>query len=179
MLPETLFVTAAHQYPTGGVLPADRRTALLSWAKRRPGVVIEDDYDAEYRYDRDPVGALQGLAPDRVVYAGSASKILAPGLRLGWFLVPTVYADAVAAAKRAADSGSPAIDQLAFADFLARGEGLGPEEAFDAVQEAFHTFLTLPSARTLVDARDDSRNLLVAVTRNLARNRRQIGRAHV
>lgn len=57
---------------------------------------------------------------------------------------------------------------------VARGEGLGPEEAFDAVQEAFHTFLTLPSARTLVDARDDSRNLLVAVTRNLARNRRRL-----
>jgi len=119
---DAVVVTAAHQYPTGGVLPAERRTALLSWAKRRPGIVIEDDYDAEYRYDREPVGALQGLAPDRVVYAGSASKILAPGLRLGWFLVPTVYADAVAAAKRAADSGSPAIDQLAFADFLARGE---------------------------------------------------------
>ena len=119
---DAVVVTAAHQYPTGGVLPAERRTALLSWAERRPGIVIEDDYDAEYRYDRDPVGALQGLAADRVVYAGSASKILAPGLRLGWFLVPTVYADAVAAAKRAADSGSPAIDQLAFADFLARGE---------------------------------------------------------
>ena len=119
---DAVVVTAAHQYPTGGVLPAERRTALLAWAKRHPGVVIEDDYDAEYRYDRDPVGALQGLAPDRVVYAGSASKILAPGLRLGWFLVPTVHADAVAAAKRAADSGSPAIDQLAFADFLARGE---------------------------------------------------------
>jgi GntR family transcriptional regulator/MocR family aminotransferase len=119
---DAVVVTAAHQYPTGGVLPADRRTALLSWAERRPGIVIEDDYDAEYRYDRDPVGALQGLAPGRVVYGGSASKILAPGLRLGWFLVPTVYADAVAAAKRAADSGSPAIDQLAFADFLVRGE---------------------------------------------------------
>jgi GntR family transcriptional regulator/MocR family aminotransferase len=76
---DAVVVTAAHQYPTGGVLPAERRTALLSWAKRRPGIVIEDDYDAEYRYDRDPVGALQGLAPDRVVYAGSASKILAPG----------------------------------------------------------------------------------------------------
>jgi GntR family transcriptional regulator / MocR family aminotransferase len=119
---DAVVVTAAHQYPTGGVLPAERRTALLSWAERRRGIVIEDDYDAEYRYDRDPVGALQGLAPDRVVYAGSASKILAPGLRLGWFLVPTAYADAVAGAKRAADSGSPAIDQLAFADFLARGE---------------------------------------------------------
>jgi GntR family transcriptional regulator / MocR family aminotransferase len=115
-------LTPSHQWPTGGVLSAEARAQVIRWARARQAVVIEDDYDAEYRYDRDPVGALQGLAPDRVVYAGSASKILAPGLRLGWFLVPTVYADAVAAAKRAADSGSPAIDQLAFADFLARGE---------------------------------------------------------
>jgi GntR family transcriptional regulator/MocR family aminotransferase len=119
---DAVVVTAAHQYPTGGVLSAERRTALLSWAERRRAIVVEDDYDAEYRYDRDPVGALQGLAPDRVVYAGSASKILAPGLRLGWFVVPPRHAPSVAAAKRAADLGSPAIDQLAFADFLARGE---------------------------------------------------------
>ena len=86
------------------------------------GLVIEDDYDAEFRYDREPIGAMQGLSPDRVVYAGSASKILAPGLRLGWIVVPAELADEVAAAKKAADLGSPAIDQLAFADFLAHGE---------------------------------------------------------
>jgi len=119
---DAVVVTAAHQYPTGGVLPPDRRAALLAWAERRRAIIVEDDYDAEYRYDRDPVGALQGLSPDRVVYAGSASKILAPGLRLGWFVVPTLHAAAVGAAKRAADLGSPAIDQLAFADYLARGE---------------------------------------------------------
>jgi GntR family transcriptional regulator/MocR family aminotransferase len=119
---DAVVVTAAHQYPTGGVLTPERRTALLSWAERRGAVIVEDDYDAEFRYDRDPIGALQGLSPDRVVYAGSASKILAPGLRLGWFVVPTAFSDAVAGAKRAADLGSPAIDQLAFADFLARGE---------------------------------------------------------
>jgi GntR family transcriptional regulator / MocR family aminotransferase len=119
---DAVVVTAAHQYPTGGVLPPDRRAALLAWAERRPGIVIEDDYDAEYRYDREPIGAMQGLSPNRVVYAGSASKILAPGLRLGWFVVPPAYADAVADAKRMADLGSPAIDQLAFADFLVRGD---------------------------------------------------------
>ena len=75
-------VSPAHQYPTGSVLAADRRRALLAWAERRSGFVVEDDYDAEYRYDRAPVGALQGLAPARVVYTGSASKILAPALRL-------------------------------------------------------------------------------------------------
>jgi GntR family transcriptional regulator/MocR family aminotransferase len=119
---DAVVVTAAHQYPTGGVLPPDRRAALLAWAERRGGVIVEDDYDAEFRYDREPIGALQGLSPDRVVYAGSASKILAPGLRLGWFVVPTAMAGAVALAKRTADLGSPAIDQLAFADFLAHGE---------------------------------------------------------
>jgi GntR family transcriptional regulator/MocR family aminotransferase len=115
-------LTAAHQYPTGGVLPPARRAALMAWAERRDGLVIEDDYDAEFRYDREPIGAMQGLSPDRVVYAGSASKILAPGLRLGWIVVPAELADRVAAAKKAADLGSPAIDQLAFADFLAHGE---------------------------------------------------------
>jgi len=119
---DAVVVTAAHQFPTGGVLPPDRRAALVAWAGRRGGLIIEDDYDAEFRYDREPVGAIQGLSPDRVVYAGSASKILAPGLRLGWFVVPTAYVDAVTQAKRMADSGSPALDQLAFADFLARGE---------------------------------------------------------
>ncbi len=86
------------------------------------GLIVEDDYDAEFRYDREPIGAIQGLSPDRVVYAGSASKILAPGLRLGWFIVPAALADRVTLAKWTADLGSPAIDQLAFADFLARGE---------------------------------------------------------
>jgi len=119
---DAVVVTAAHQYPTGGVLPPERRAALLAWAERGGGVIVEDDYDAEFRYDREPIGSLQGLSPDRVVYAGSASKILAPGLRLGWFVVPTAMADAVALAKKSADLGSPAIDQLAFADFLTHGE---------------------------------------------------------
>ena len=119
---DAVVVTAAHQYPTGGVLPAERRSALIAWAERRGGTIIEDDYDAEFRYDRDPIGAIQGLSPERVVYAGSASKILAPGLRLGWFIVPAALADRVTHAKWTADLGSPAIDQLAFADFLARGE---------------------------------------------------------
>jgi GntR family transcriptional regulator/MocR family aminotransferase len=115
-------VTAAHQYPTGAVLPPDRRAALVAWAVRRDALVIEDDYDAEFRFDREPIGAIQGLDPARVVYAGSASKILAPGLRLGWLALPTRLVDAVGRLKRAADQGSPAIDQLAFADILEHGE---------------------------------------------------------
>jgi GntR family transcriptional regulator/MocR family aminotransferase len=119
---DALVLTPSHQWPTGGVLAAESRTAVLRWASERGALVIEDDYDAEYRYDRAPIGAIQGLAPDRVVYAGTASKTLAPGLRLGWLVVPRHLVDAVAEAKMAADRGSPVIDQLAFADFLSRGE---------------------------------------------------------
>ncbi|MBX3032202.1 MAG: PLP-dependent aminotransferase family protein [Chloroflexi bacterium] len=115
-------VTPAHQYPTGAVLTAERRAALVAWATATGGLIIEDDYDAEFRYDREPIGSLQGLVPDHVVYAGSASKILAPGLRLGWLIAPTRIAPTLAAAKKRADQGSSALDQLAFADFLDRGE---------------------------------------------------------
>jgi len=119
---DATLVTAAHQFPVGGALPAAARSALIEWATRHDAVIIEDDYDAEYRYDRAPVGAMQGVAPDRVIYAGSASKTLAPGLRLGWVLAPERFVDALAEAKLVADRGSPVLDQLAFADFLARGE---------------------------------------------------------
>ena len=119
---DAIVLTPSHQWPTGGVLSAESRSAVLRWASRRGAVIIEDDYDAEYRYDRAPIGCIQGLAPEHVVYAGSASKTLAPGLRLGWLVVPRHLVDAVADAKIAADRGSPALDQLVFADFLARGE---------------------------------------------------------
>jgi GntR family transcriptional regulator / MocR family aminotransferase len=126
MLAETgadaVVVTPSHQWPAGSVLSAGKRAAVLRWAAEHGAVVIEDDYDAEYRYDRMPVGALQGLAPDRVVYAGSASKTLAPGLRLGWFVMPEHLAEPMAAAKIAADRGSPALEQLALADLIIRGE---------------------------------------------------------
>jgi GntR family transcriptional regulator/MocR family aminotransferase len=117
-----VFVTPAHQFPTGAVLAPERRAALLEWAAARGALVVEDDYDAEYRYDREPIGALQGLAPERVVHAGSASKTLAPALRLGWVALPADLVAEVAAVKREEDLGSPALDQLAFADFLERGE---------------------------------------------------------
>jgi len=112
-------VTPAHQFPTGVVLAPERRAALVAWARRRGAVVVEDDYDAEYRYDREPVGALQGLAPDVVVYAGSASKTLAPALRLGWLVVPADLAGPVAAT---AARGTPVLEQLALARLIERGE---------------------------------------------------------
>jgi GntR family transcriptional regulator/MocR family aminotransferase len=119
---DAVMVTPAHQFPLGVVLAPDRRAALLDWAARTGAVVLEDDYDAEYRYDRQPVGAVQGLAPDLVAYAGSISKTLAPGLRLGWLVVPERLLDAVTAAKASDDLGTPVVEQLALADFLERGE---------------------------------------------------------
>ena len=119
---DAVVLTPSHQWPVGSVLSAANRAAVLRWAAERGAIVIEDDYDAEYRYDRTPVGALQGLAPDRVVYAGSASKSLAPGMRLGWFVLPEHLAEPMAAAKIAADRGSPVLEQLALADLITRGE---------------------------------------------------------
>jgi GntR family transcriptional regulator / MocR family aminotransferase len=119
---DAVLVTPAHQFPTGTVLAAERRGALVAWAQRNDAVIVEDDYDAEYRYDREPIGAVQGLAPDRVVYAGSASKTLAPALRLGWLVLPAWLTDAVAEQKALDDLASPALEQLAFADLLDRGE---------------------------------------------------------
>jgi GntR family transcriptional regulator/MocR family aminotransferase len=116
----TMLATPAHQSPTGVVLSPARRTALVQWA-RAGHVVIEDDYDAEYRYDRAPVGALQGIAPDRVVYVGSTSKTLAPGLRIGWMVLPAHLVGPVALSKGLADTGSSVMDQIAFAKLLTTG----------------------------------------------------------
>jgi GntR family transcriptional regulator/MocR family aminotransferase len=120
--PDAVVLTPAHHFPTGAVLSAERRAALVAWAKARDRLILEDDYDAEYRYDREPIGAVQGLAPDQVIYAGSASKTLAPGLRLGWLIVPVRLVDQLAAIKEATDRGSASLEQLAFADFLSRGD---------------------------------------------------------
>ena len=114
-------VTPAHQAPTGVVLSAGRRHALVEWANRNDAFVIEDDYDSEFRYDREPVGVLQGLAPDRVAAIGTVSKALAPAVRLGWVLAPPPLAAAVAAEKRISDRGSSGLDQLALAALLESG----------------------------------------------------------
>jgi GntR family transcriptional regulator/MocR family aminotransferase len=119
---DAVVLTPAHQHPTGVVLTGERRTALLAWLRASDAIAIEDDYDAEYRYDRAAIGALQGLDPDRVVYAGSASKTLAPALRIGWLVVPPSLLQAVSHEKLLADRGTSRIEQHAFADFLTRGE---------------------------------------------------------
>jgi GntR family transcriptional regulator/MocR family aminotransferase len=119
---DAVLVTPAHQFPLGAVLSAERRAELVRWATEGDRLVIEDDYDAEYRYDREPIGSIQGLAPEHVIYAGTASKTLAPGLRLGWLVVPSQLVAELAEIKEATDRGTPSLEQLAFADFLVRGE---------------------------------------------------------
>jgi GntR family transcriptional regulator / MocR family aminotransferase len=114
-------VTPAHQSPTGVVLAAPRRHALVDWARRNDAFIAEDDYDSEFRYDREPIGVLQGLAPGRVFMIGTASKALAPAVRLGWVLAPPALAAAVAAEKEMSDRGSSTLDQLALAALLESG----------------------------------------------------------
>ncbi len=117
-----VLLTPAHHFPTGVVLAARRRRDLLEWAAGADALIIEDDYDAEYRYDRAPVPALQASAPGLVAYAGSTSKTLAPGMRLGWLIPPgRLHADLVEA-KHASDLGSPALPQLVLARLIASGE---------------------------------------------------------
>ncbi|MFC9814370.1 PLP-dependent aminotransferase family protein [Streptomyces virginiae] len=114
----TLLLTPAHQFPTGGHLLPARRAAAVEWARSTGGVIVEDDYDGEFRYDRKPVGAVQGLAPEHVVYAGSLSKSLSPALRLGWLVLPDHLVGPVLAAKGLRESWASALDQLALADFI-------------------------------------------------------------
>jgi GntR family transcriptional regulator/MocR family aminotransferase len=116
-----VLVAPAHSYPTGAVLSTARRTELVKWAHDHDGLVIEDDYDAEFRYDRVAIGALQGLAPERVAYAGCASKSLTPALRLGWIALPGWLVHDVVREKLLDDMGTTTLEQLALARFIDAG----------------------------------------------------------
>lgn len=118
---DALLCTPSHQFPTGAALPPARRTVAVAWARERGAVIVEDDYDGEFRYDRQPVGAIQGLAPRHVVYAGTTSKSLAPGLRLGWLVLPPHLLEPVVREKRLADRYSPVLDQLTLAQLIVSG----------------------------------------------------------
>lgn len=148
-----VLVTPAHQFPTGAVLAPERRAALIEWAGDER-LIVEDDYDSEYRYDRVAVGALQGLAPERIAHIGSASKRLAPGMRLGWMLLPSWLTWELIAAKAIEDGGSEIVGQLALRDFIARGEldrhvrrmRLRYEQRREALLDALHRWLPDTSA---------------------------------
>ncbi|MCX4533160.1 PLP-dependent aminotransferase family protein [Streptomyces sp. NBC_01669] len=116
-----VLMTPAHQFPTGVPLHPDRRAAAVDWARGTGGLILEDDYDGEFRYDRQPVGALQGLDPERVVYLGTSSKSLAPGLRLAWMVLPPGLVGEVTEAKGQVDWVSSTLDQLTLAEFIESG----------------------------------------------------------
>ncbi|QHA04039.1 aminotransferase class I/II-fold pyridoxal phosphate-dependent enzyme [Streptomyces broussonetiae] len=116
-----VLLTPAHQFPTGGPLHPERRAAVIDWARARGAVVLEDDYDGEFRYDRRPVGALQGLDPERVIHIGSVSKSLSPALRLGWMVLPERYVGPVLEAKGEREGWASVLDQLALAEFIVSG----------------------------------------------------------
>ncbi|MEU6121052.1 PLP-dependent aminotransferase family protein, partial [Streptomyces sp. NPDC047123] len=115
-------LTPAHQFPTGGPLHPTRRTAAVEWARTTGGLLLEDDYDGEFRYDREPVGAVQGLDPERVVYLGSVSKSLSPAVRIGWMVLPGHLVDGVLAAKGEREAWAGILDQLTLADLIASGQ---------------------------------------------------------
>ncbi|MFI2643082.1 PLP-dependent aminotransferase family protein [Streptomyces sp. NPDC018610] len=115
-----VLLTPSHQFPIGVPLRPDRRAAVADWARRTGGLILEDDYDGEFRYDRQPIGALQGLEPDHVVYLGTASKSLAPGLRLAWMALPPSLAREAAEAKGATETCG-VLDQLTLAEFITSG----------------------------------------------------------
>jgi GntR family transcriptional regulator / MocR family aminotransferase len=119
---DAVVLTPAHQFPTGVALSSARRAALVEWAEDRDGLIVEDDYDSELRYDRVPIGALQGLAPERVCHVGSVSKRLSPGLQLGWILSPSWLSGALTYENAVAGGGSSALEQLALAEFVSSGE---------------------------------------------------------
>jgi GntR family transcriptional regulator / MocR family aminotransferase len=114
-------LTPSHQFPLGVPLHSDRRAAVVDWARRSGGLIIEDDYDGEFRYDRSPVGALHGIDPEHVIYMGTASKSLAPGLRLGWLVLPDRLVHAVGRQRGEREETSSFVDQLAMAEFIVSG----------------------------------------------------------
>src|SRR5205807_10219673 len=119
--PRCIFVTPSHQFPQGGILPIQRRLQLLQFARSVESYLIEDDYDSEFRYVGSPISSLQGLAPERVIYIGTFSKILSPALRLGYLVLPPNLIERARGIKRLLDLHSPSLEQLILARFIESG----------------------------------------------------------
>ncbi|SDH23697.1 GntR family transcriptional regulator / MocR family aminotransferase [Lentzea fradiae] len=166
-------LTPAHQFPLGGPLHPRRRAAAVEWARRVDGLVLEDDYDGEFRYDRQPVGAVQGLDPEHVVYLGTSSKALSPALRIAWMVLPDRYVDPVLALKTNREQHVSMLDQLTLADFLARGaydshvrrmrlkyqrrrdrlvDAVSPYASVSGIAAGMHAVLETPHEKAVVDA---------------------------
>ncbi|HSC01974.1 MAG TPA: PLP-dependent aminotransferase family protein [Solirubrobacteraceae bacterium] len=169
---DAVLLTPAHQFPLGVPLAAGRRAEALEWAQAEERLIIEDDYDGEFRYDRHPLGSLQAHAPDHVVYAGTASKTLAPGVRLAWLVVPPYLIAPLVEAKTLADRHTGVIDQLTLAELIASGgydrhvrrsrlvyrrrrdrliAALGrraPKARVSGIAAGLHALVTLPAGRT-------------------------------
>lgn len=197
---EAVLVTPAHQSPTGVVLSAARRLDLVEWAAGAGAWIVEDDYDSEFRYDRTPIGAVQGLAPDRVVLIGSASKTHAPATRVAWMAAPAPLVDDLAARRLLADRGGPALDELAFAALVESGrhdkhvramrsvysarravvvstlERVLPTASLTGLAAGFHGILRLPSSvdEPSVVAEASDRSLRVSSLGSYARDRRDL-----
>ena len=116
--PAAVVLTPSHQFPLGMSLAPHRRLQAIRWAARTGGIVVEDDYDGEFRYDRRPIGAMQALDPEHVVYAGTASKTLAPAVRLAWLVVPARLLDEVVSAKSVSDRHGSSLDELTLAELV-------------------------------------------------------------
>ena len=148
---DSLVVSPAHQFPTGVVLAPQRREALIEWAEAAEVLILEDDYDAEFRYDRAPTGALQSLAPERIVYLGSTGKTFAPALRLGWVVLPTTLVENIARELEGNMLHVSGLDQLAFARFLQSGDFERHLRQMRRVYSARRSFVTELLARLLPD----------------------------
>ncbi|WP_241253141.1 PLP-dependent aminotransferase family protein [Streptomyces sp. W1SF4] len=144
-----VLLTPAHQFPTGGPLHPERRAAVVDWARARGGLVVEDDYDGEFRYDRQPVGAVQGLDPERIVYVGSVSKSLSPALRMGWMVLPGRLVDEVLEAKGEREMWSGVTDQLTLAEFVSSG---GYDRHLRRMRQVYRRRRDLLAARLAAEA---------------------------
>ena len=185
---DAVMLTPAHQFPLAVPLTADRRAAAVAWARAGERLIIEDDYAGEFRYDRHPLGALQAHAPDRVLYAGTASKTLAPGLRLAWLVVPPALVEPLVAAKALADRHTGVIDQLTLAELIASGgydrhvrrsrlvyrrrrdrliavlSRDAPQARVSGIAAGLHALVTLPPGRTEDEVIADAAERGLAVT---------------